>query len=139
MKVIAFGLLFILTFFRNIPNRLIEKADWIILKGKRIEIVQKIKDGELKAKGKLNNGICELPFEFPVISNGGNDIWIIHGNEKNSVTVRFWVFRGFFDSPQTLFVYSDDKETIMRFEGKIMEDPKNNWKLDKNWYRIYGY
>lgn len=139
IKIVVFGLLFILTFFRNIPNGLIEKADWNILKGKRTEIVQKIKSGELKANGKYNNGICELPFEFPIVSNGGNAVWIIRGKEKNSLTVRFWVFRNFFDSPQTLFIYTDDQENIKRFEKKITKEPKTNWKLDENWYRIHGY
>lgn len=139
LKVLVFAILLTLTFFRNIPNTLIEKADWKILKGKRIEIVQKIKSGELKANGKYNSGICELPFKFPIVSNGGNDVWIIRGTENNSLTVRFWVFRNFFDSPQTLFIYTNDQKTIKRFERKIVEEPKTNWKLDENWYRIQGY
>ncbi|MEO2053151.1 MAG: hypothetical protein ABGX00_15450 [Allomuricauda sp.] len=139
LKVLVFAILLTLTFFRNIPNTLIEKADWNILKGKRIEIVQKIKRGELKANGKNDTGICELPFKFPIISTGGNEVWIIHGKENNSLTVRFWINRNFFDSPQTLFIYTNDQKTIERFERKIIEEPKTNWKLDKNWYRIHGY
>ena len=123
-KVIVFSLLFILTFFRHFTNEMIEKADWLALKGKRTEIVEKIKSGELVANGKNNNGICELPFEFPVVSNGGNDVWIIRNKETDKITVRFWVLRNFFDSPSTKFVFK--------------ENPENNWKLDDNWYRIYG-
>ncbi len=138
LKVIVFILLFILTFHRKIPNGIIEKTDWTILKNKRTEIVQQIKRNEIKGKGISGNGIFELPFEFPIVSNGGNDVWVYKNKENNSVTVQFWVFRNFFDSPSTLFVYSDDKGRIADLEQKLKENPKNNWKLDKNWYRIYG-
>ena len=137
-KLIVFGLLFALTFFRHIPNELIEKVDWIVLKGKRTEIVGKIKSGELIPNGTSNNGICELPFEFPIVSNGGNDVWIIRNKENNKLTVRFFVFRNFFDSPSTKFVFTEDEKTIEAFEKRIKEKPENNWKLDENWYRIYG-
>ncbi len=138
IKLITFGLLLILTFFKNIPNNLIEKVDWVILKGKRVEIIEQIKSGKLVANGKNNNGICELPFEFPIVSNGGNDVWIIRNNESDKLTVRFFVFRNFFDSPSTKFVFTEDKKTIEAFEKRIKEQPENNWKLDDNWYRIYG-
>ncbi|MDG1314869.1 MAG: hypothetical protein P8P29_05025 [Flavobacteriaceae bacterium] len=137
-KLIVFGLLFVLTFFRHIPNELIEKVDWIVLKGKRTEIVEKIKSGELIPNGTSNKGICELPFEFPIVSNGGNDVWIIRNKENSKLTVRFFVFRNFFDSPSTKFVFTEDEKTIETFEKRIKEKPKNNWKLDENWYRIYG-
>jgi hypothetical protein len=110
--------------------------DWIILKGKRTEIVTKIKGGELIANGKNNNGICKLPFKFPVVSNGGNEVWIIRNNNK--LTVRFFVFRNFFDSPSTKFIFTEDLKTIRAFENRIKEQPEHNWKLDDNWYRIYG-
>ena len=138
LKVIVFALLFVLTFQRNIPNGIIEKTDWVILKNKRTEIVEQIKRNEIKGKGTSGNGIFELPFEFPILSNAGNDVWVFKNKENNSVTIQFWVFRNFFDSPSTLFVYSDDKERIADLEQKVKENPKNNWKLDKNWYRIYG-
>ncbi len=137
-KVITFFLLFILTFQRQIPNKIIEKADWNILKNKRTEIVHRIKRNEIKGKGTSGNGIFELPFGFPTVSNGGNDVWVFRNKENNSITIQFWVFRNFIDSPSTLFVYSDDEERIADLEQKIKENPKNNWKLDKNWYRIYG-
>jgi len=138
VKSIVFGLIFVLTFFRHIPNEVIEKVDWTLLKGKRTEIVAKIKSGELIANGKNNNGICELPFEFPIVSNGGNDVWIIRNKENDKLTVRFFVFRNFFDSPSTKFVFTEDEKTIEAFEKRIKEKPENNWKLDDNWYRIYG-
>ncbi|MGB0948929.1 MAG: hypothetical protein ACPGU0_02335 [Marinirhabdus sp.] len=100
------------------------------MKNKRTEIVQQIKRNKI-------NGIFKLPFEFPIVSNGGNDVRVFKNKENNSVTVQFWIFRNFFDSPSTLFVYSDDRERIAALEQKIKENPKNNWKLDENWYRIY--
>lgn len=138
VKLVVFGLLLVLTFFRNVPNGLIEKVDWNILKSKRIEIVEKIKRGELKANGKYNNGICQLPFKFPIVSNGGNDVWIIRNKENEKITIRFFVFRNFFDSPSTKFVFTEDQKIMDMFEKRIKEEPENNWKLDDNWYRIYG-
>ena len=138
LKVVVFVLLFFLTFQRQIPNGIIEKTDWNILKNKRAEIVEQIKRNEIKGKGTSGNGIFELPFEFPVVSNGGNDVWVFKNKENESVTIQFWVFRNFFDSPSTYFVYSNDKKRISDLEQKIKENPENNWKLDENWYRIYG-
>ena len=137
-KVVVFAILFILTFQRKILNGIIEKTDWNILKNKRTEIVEQIKRNEIKGKGTSGNGIFELPFEFPVVSNGGNDVWVFKNKEDKSVTIQFWVFRNFFDSPSTYFVYSNDKKRISDLEQKIKENPENNWKLDENWYRIYG-
>ena len=122
LKVIVFALLFVLTFQRNIPNGIIEKTDWVILKNKRTEIVEQIKRNEIKGKGTSGNGIFELPFEFPILSNAGNDVWVFKNKENNSVTIQFWVFRNFFDSPSTLFVYSDDKERIADLEQKVKEN-----------------
>lgn len=48
------------------------------------------------------------------------------------------MFRNFFDSPSTKFVFTEDQKIIYMFEKKIKEQSVNNWKLDDNWYRIYG-
>ena len=141
LNIITLCFLFFLTFYRfyEVPYRIIEKVDWSIFKDKRNEIVKKIKKGELKPNVKWNNGICELPFEFPVISNGGNDVWIFNSENSNQKTVKFFIFRNFFDSPSTYLIYSDDSEQIKYFEDKIKSNPKDNWKIEQNWYRIYGY
>jgi energy-coupling factor transporter transmembrane protein EcfT len=131
-------LLFIFTFNINTTNRFIEKIDWKLLKSRRVQIVENVKNDILVPNVSYNNVICELPFEFPVVSNGGNDIWINKNQTTHSTRVIFWVFRNFFESPQTCFVFTDDPETIENIDKHIKEDPDNNWKIEEHWYRTYG-
>ncbi len=135
-KLFVFVTLFLLTFYGDIPNQLIEKVDWEILKNKRVEIVEKVRTGELEPNVDYNGIICELPFEIPVISNGGNDIWITSNENNNSLTVRFWIFRNFFESPSTMFIYSNNPEEMKRLENISIERPNENWKIESNWFRI---
>ena len=137
--VIALSL-FGLTFYKvnQIPNTIIEKIDWNILFQKRKEIVEQVKNGELKPNVSWNNWVCEIPFEFPIVSNGGNDIGIRKNITTGKYTIHFWIFRNFFDNPSTYFVYTENEEDLKLFEEKIKKNPNKNWKLDKNWYRIYG-
>ena len=127
-----------MTFFRQPVNQIIEKADWYIFYNKRTEVVEQVKNGELKPNVSWNGWVCELPFELPVISNGGNDIGIFRNQVNNRTTVTFWVFRNFFDSPSTHFVFTDDPEEIKRIEGKIETKPNDNWRIRENWDRTYG-
>lgn len=135
-KTITFATLFILTFYRNAANNVIEETDWHIFYSTRKEIVEKVKTNTLKPNVDYNNSSCELPFEFPVISNGGNDILI--SKENGYTTVTFWVFRNFFDSPSTALIYTDNPEEIYYYEKKIANKPEKNWKIQENWYRIYN-
>lgn len=131
-------ILFFLTFynFNKIPHSIIEKIDWLVLFNKREKIVQEVFTGKLLPNTKMNNGICRLPFNFPIISNGGNDIWIYQSKTKKTKTIKFWISRGFFDSPQTYFIFTNDNETKKDYEEQIKTKPKYNWKLAENWYRI---
>lgn len=131
-------LLFFLTFynFNKIPNSIIEKIDWFISYNKRSNIVNEVLSGNLKPNTEMNNGICRLPFDFPIISNGGNDIWIYENTRENTKTIKFWISRGFFDSPQTYFIFTNDNEEKKHYEEKIKTKPEYNWKLEENWYRI---
>ena len=138
-KLVTFTLLFILTIFRNTTNLIIEKVDWIILENKRTIIVEQVKNKELNPNVSWNGWVCKLPFQFPVVSNGGNDIGISRNTENNGTTVKFWIFRNFLDSPSTNFVYTDDPKEIKRLDEKVIERPDNNWKIKKNWYRIHGH
>jgi len=135
--VIILGL-FLMTLYRDIPNRIIEKVDWLTFLNKRIEIVEQVKNNELKPNVDWNGWVCELPFEFPIVSNGGNDIGIFKNQTDSSLTIKFWVFRNFFDNPSTYFIYTDDNQNLERLEKKINQLPKQNWKIRENWYRIYG-
>ncbi|WP_312994314.1 hypothetical protein [Chryseobacterium flavum] len=131
-------ILFVLTFynFNKIPNSIIEKIDWSISYNKRNQIVKNVLTETLKPNTKINNGICKLSFEFPIISNGGNDIWIYQNKKEGTKTIKFWISRGFFESPQTYFIFTNDNETKKQYEEQIKAKPEYNWKLEKNWYRI---
>lgn len=134
---ITFGILF-LTFynFNNIPRSVIEKVDWSISYNKRNKIVEEVLKGELKPNTEMSNGISSLPFDFPFISNGGNDIWIYGSKTENTKTIKFWISRGFFESPQTYFIFTNDNEMKKMYEEQIKTKPEYNWKLEANWYRI---
>ena len=136
-KLVTFSLLFLLTLYRHKANLAIEKVDWFVLENKRNQIVEQVKSKELNPKS-WNGWVCELPFEFPVVSNGGNDIGISRNNDNNGTTVIFWIFRNFFDSPSIHFVYTNDLEEIKRLDEKVAERPEDNWKIKENWYREYG-
>lgn len=131
--------LFLLTFynFMKIPDAVMEKLDWKISYNRRMQVIKELERGKLKINDDKNDGIYELPYRFPIVSNGGNDIWISKSDKGK--TVRFWISRGFFESPQTYFIYTDDAATIKQFEELIGEKPQNNWKLQENWYRILQY
>lgn len=134
---ITFGILF-LTFynFNNIPRSVFEKIDWSVSYNKRNKIVEEVLNGELKPNTEMSNGISSLPFDFPFISNGGNDIWIYGSKTENTKTIKFWISRGFFESPQTYFIFTNDNEMKKMYEEQIKTKPEYNWKLEANWYRI---
>ena len=127
---------FLLTFynFNKIPKFIIEIIDWKLFYNTRNKIVSKVLHQELKPNSELNNGICELPFKFPIVSNGGNDIWIYENKTKK--TIKFWISRGFFDSPQKYFIFTNDENEKKNYDELIKSHPEYNWKLEENWYRI---
>jgi hypothetical protein len=130
--------LFLLTFynFNKIPRSIIEKIDWTISFNKRNSTVNNVLAGKLKPNTQLNNGICKLPFDFPIISNGGNDILIYKNKLESTETIKFWISRGFFESPQIYFIFTNDKETKKRYNELIRAKPEYSWQLEDNWYRI---
>ena len=138
LKLLTFAVLFLLTIFRQTTNLAVEKVDWLLLENKRVEIVKQVKDKKINPNVSWNDRVCELPFEFPIVSNGGNDIEIYRNIENYGTTVSFWVFRNFFDSPSTHFVYTNDPEEIKKLDEKVAERPDDNWKIKENWYRKYG-
>ncbi|KQR93718.1 hypothetical protein ASG01_07575 [Chryseobacterium sp. Leaf180] len=122
--------------FNKIPHSIIEKLDWSISYNKRQKIVKEVLAGKLKPNTEMNYGIYRLPFDFPVISNGGNDIWIDENKNNSMKTIKFWISRGFFDSPQTYFIFTNDTKSKKYYEEKIKTKPEYNWKIEENWYRI---
>jgi hypothetical protein len=132
------AILFILTFynFNKIPHSIIEKVDWTISYNTRNTTVDEVLNGTLKPNTQMTSGICKLPFDFPIISNGGNDILIIGNENDNTKTIKFWISRGFFDSPQKYFIYTNDNETKKQYRELIKSAPDCNWEVAENWYRI---
>ena len=130
--------LFLLTLynFNKIPNLIIEKIDWNISYNKRTQIVKDVLSEKLKPNTKMNNGICRLSFDFPIVSNGGNDIWIYGDKSGKTKTVKFWISRGFFESPQIYFIFTNDNLTKKHYNKLVETKPEFNWKLEENWYRI---
>jgi hypothetical protein len=102
---------------------------------KRIGVINLIKEGKLTPNEGWNNWTYELPYEFPIISNSGNEIKITRNDSTKNVTVTFWIFRKFFKAPSTYFVYTDDPIEISKIEDIIKNNPEDNWKITNNWYR----
>ena len=134
----TFLIMFYLTYKPWIVHEMIEKMDWHLFYQKRVAIVEQVKSGHLNPNVSWNNWVCKLPYEFPVVSNGGNEIGISRNKEKNSITVTFWVYRNFFSAPSTTFVFTDDKDDIATFDERVASKPENNWKLKDGWYRLFG-
>ena len=130
--------LLVITFynFNKIPNSIIEKLDWYTSYETRNQIVNDVFKEKSELNSKINNDIYELSFELPIISNGGNDIWIYQNKTDKKKTIKFWISRGYFESPQTYFIFTNDNKIRKQLEDKITENPETNWKLEENWYRI---
>src|SRR5690554_8037047 len=101
LKFLTFATLFLLTFFHTTTSNVIEKIDWFLLENRRTEIINLVKNDQLNLNVKANGWVYELPYKFPVVSNGGNEIGIVRNQETNDITVTFWVFRNYFDSPRS--------------------------------------
>ena len=136
-SALTISALFLLTFYRQPVNRLIENADWHVFYSKRCRVVDLVKEDKLTPNVSWNNWVCELPYEFPVISNGGNDIGISKNDSTGKVTVTFWVYRNFFSAPSTHFVYTDDPEEKIELNNLIESNPEDNWRINENWYRTF--
>ena len=135
IKTLFYGLIFYLTLNRFPVDNIIEKADWHILYRKRMEIVEKVQNKELNPNVSWNGWICELPFEFPIVSNGGNDIGIERNDSTQAVTIEFFISRGFLDNPSHYFIYTNDDKNIIYLDS-IIKYSEHSWKIKENWYRI---
>lgn len=135
IKILFYGLMFYLACFVPVTSA-IEKADWHILYRKRMEIVDKVKKWELTPNVYWNDISCELPFEFPIVSKDGNDITIHRNHRTQAITVGFYIIRGLSINPATCFYYTNDDEKIKHFDSLTAKNPRSNWKIKENWYRI---
>lgn len=118
-------------------EEIIEKLDWKFRKSTREEIIELVKINKLKPNATHNNIICTLKkWNFPPISNGGNEI-AIHKTNHNKLTVEFYINRGFLDH-YSAFVYTNNTEKIKELEESLSykKESHQNKKLDENWYRV---
>ena len=118
-------------------ENLIENLDWKFRRSSREEIVQLVKINKLKPNVTHNNIICKLHnWNYPPISNGGNEIAIYRADSSN-ITIEFFINRGFLDH-YSAFVYTNDVNKIEEIEEHIKHKKglHVNEKLDKNWYRV---
>jgi hypothetical protein len=135
IKTLFYGLFFYLTFDFHLTGSMMEKVDWYFLYPKRMEIVEQVQKMELNPNVSWNDYLCELPFEFPIVSKSGNDITIRRNDSTQAITVGFYIDRGLLSS-STFFIYTNDDKNIQLFDSMTKEDLINNWKLKDNWYRI---
>ena len=107
---------------------LIEKLDWKLRLKERNMIIEKALNGEIKDyKLKMNS--------FPPISNGGNEVFI-DDKPKGTITVTFYIDRGFIDH-YSAFIFTTDPSRIKQFDARTNSDWNiTNKKIDNNWYRI---
>ncbi|MES2388719.1 MAG: hypothetical protein V4543_12025 [Bacteroidota bacterium] len=134
-RLLFFTGLLLLTWNSYALEKYLEKPDTMLLTGIRKRIVEQVKRKELKAD--YYRGLCKLPFNFPVVSDSGNDILIETNAPGDTVTVYFWRNRPLLDNRPTYIVYTNNNLRIAEFEGNIKADPDNCWQIESNWYRVY--
>jgi len=139
-KLTVYSLLLVISFLFPYTNTLIEKADWHLQYTKRKAIVEQVRNYKLTPNTENKYyPWCKLPFIVPVVSNDGNEIIIRRENSLYpKISVGFIIYTGFLDHPSTMLVYSDDPFTLKDLEERIKNDPRENWKIEKNWYRTQG-
>lgn len=118
-------------------ERLIETIDWKLRQNSRNEIVELVKNKEIEPSVFNSFSVYKLErWNFPPISNGGNEISIYRTN-NNEVTVEFYINRGFLEH-YSAFVYTDDPKKKLELEErtKYKKGFHINKKLCNNWYRV---
>jgi hypothetical protein len=102
----------------------VEKIDWKLRRGERERIVARIKVEDPKTTYyKLEE------FNFPPISNGGNEI-LIDKRKNGKFIIEFYIDRGFIDH-YSAFVYTNDSAYENELKSSVYAR-----QLDKNWYKI---
>jgi hypothetical protein len=133
-KTIVFSTLFVLTFF-NVSDKIIERVDWSIFFNRRKQIVEQVRNKKLNPNVPWRSPLCKLPYQFPVISNGGNYIEIDE-NRNDGFTVKFYIYSNYMEAPSTYFIYTNDPEEVKSIEERIKKYPLDNWKICENWFRV---
>lgn len=108
------------------------KAEFLIYKSKREDIVKKVYAGELVANVGYNTNLIALKNHWPLISKGGNEIITEEHNRQKYVL--FFTYRGFLDN-YSGFLYVPKKGDPKLFSD-LGEPGTQIIKWHKNWYYV---
>lgn len=139
VQLVIFVILLSITLQESLIDKVIQKVDWSLFKSKRMEVVTQIKKGELLPDSDNYNGKLKLPFTFPMLSTGGNEVWIRRDDATDALSIYFPVTRNFYGIPIVMRVYTEDPKIAMEYQKRIIEDPEKNKKLANGWYHIREY
>ena len=104
-----------LTILDFIPQNLIERLDWTLLYNKRMEIVEDIKKDKINLENDKDFYLYNVPFEYPVVSNGGNKI-VVRKDIEKKYTIEFFISKFSFFSPDSKYIYTESKNyRLLRF------------------------
>lgn len=123
--------LLLLVFNTFYSSDLIEKLDWQYQYSERVAIIEKVREGKIKAvDGRVKSN------SFPPISNGGNEVFVSI-TPTGEVEATFYIDRGFLDH-YSAFVYTERQADINAYERNIKEGStsKRVERMAKNWYRV---
>ncbi|MCH5719825.1 hypothetical protein [Niabella hibiscisoli] len=135
-KVIVFSVMFYCTFCSWITHKWIDRLNFAVLYNKRMAIIEQVKSGRLKPNASWNSSLCQLPFQWPVVSHSGNDIVIGRNKNTQALSVSFYTYRNFFDAPSTSLTYTEDTAVVASIENKIRQYPDRNQRIREGWYRV---
>lgn len=96
----------------------------------RTEVIEKIRSGELVNNVDYNKTLIYLPFGFPNVSRGGNDI--LYTDDNGKLMVFFFTYRGIIDNYSGIIYKEDNRPpTADDFNCGEMLDSK---KFRDNWF-----
>ena len=102
------------------------KLDLVRYDDERMEIIGKIKDGQLRPRDSLGN--VELPPGYKRISSSG-EVFLYQNNEEGQV-IGFWIFRGLSIDGSIQLIYSTGGEELIWenvYPIETIEPVKENW------------
>jgi len=139
IRGVNMSVILVLLYFTFNPIRQIhamtEQEDWTHFYETRTQVVKQVDARLLYPDNYTLSGYCRLPKTFPIVSNGGNQIYITKDPLQDAITVSFFIHLGFFEGYNSAFIYTNNPEHIEKLEERIRENPESNWKIQNNWYR----
>lgn len=122
-------IIFVIFFFKYNPLKIKKEQDFNSKFEKRIELVEKIKIGEIEVE---ENNQINVPSEYEGLAD--NDYIYVYLNEDNKILIAFLYKAGFPDEDQYLFYSSGGQELIEENLNKSLYESIT--KKDENWYFV---